>query len=65
MHAYAPSKVAPPTLYTKWTWVDRLGVSWDDLGGIALEDLSLLAELLGVLHEAQALKGRVAQGGQR
>ena len=57
-HAFAP-KMPPPALWAKSTWVKELGVTWDDLGGIDLDEIALLAELSSIWHEAQALKQRV------
>ena len=62
MHAYAPAKCPPPELYCRYTWVREIGVTWDDVGGIDMEDIPHLAELINVKQEADALKARVARG---
>ena len=62
MHAYAPSKCPAPELYCQYTWVREIGVHWDDIGGLDMEDIPHLAQLITIKAEADALKARVARG---
>ena len=61
-HAYAPSKVPPPILYARYTWVKEIGLSWAELGGIDTDEIGLLAEMLNIVREAEGLKQRVNRG---
>lgn len=64
MHAMAPHKIAPPELYAKWTYVTELGLDWPSLGGIDYDEISLLAKLVNIQREAEAMKQRTQNKGR-
>lgn len=63
-HAYAPDSSPAPELYCQYTWVKELGLCWDELGGLSREEIGLLAQMVSIAHEAEALKARVQSGGK-
>ena len=63
-HAYSNGNAPAPELYARYTLVKELCVSWDAVGGEPeAEEIGLLAELVNVQREAQALQDMVRSRG--
>lgn len=65
LYAWAPGKCPAPDLYCRYTWVKEIGVNWDDIGGITVDEVNLLAEMLSLKGEADSIKARVEAKARR
>ena len=59
--AHAPSVAEAPELFARYSAVEALHLSWEDIGRrLTVVEVNLLIEMLNIYHEAQAMKTRAA-----
>lgn len=57
-HAWAGQPA--PALYAEWVYIRELGLTWPELHGseLTIEEVSLLAELVSIERDANAMRAR-------
>ena len=59
-YAYAPSAANPPDLFMRYLFMKEFGIGWEDTGPpLSLDEIALVAQLVSVWNQAQALKSGV------